>query len=70
MPEPRENARAALDAQIGFVEAIGRVDADFEKRAEDTAEAFYRANCVEEEAGKFRCPLSGKLFKEEKFEEN
>ena len=22
-------------------------------------EAFYAANCVEEEPGKFRCPLSG-----------
>ena len=33
----------------------------------DATEAFYNTNCVEEEAGKFRCPLSGKLFREPGF---
>ena len=28
----------------------------------EATEAFYNTNCVEEEAGKFRCPLSGKLL--------
>ena len=30
-------------------------------------EVFYQENCVEEEPGKFRCPLSGKLFKDAVF---
>ena len=31
---------------------------------ETATEKFYADNCIEEEPGKFRCPLSGKLFKD------
>ena len=38
-----------------------------EQGSEAAAEAFYESNTVEEEPGKFRCPLSGKLFKSPTF---
>ena len=34
---------------------------------EEAVEGVYIKNCVEEEPSKFRCPLSGKLFKEVKY---
>ena len=58
---------AAADAQLAYLSALDAIDDDFGKKAADELEAFYQANCVEEEPGKFRCPLSGKLFKDPVF---
>ena len=58
---------AAVDAHIAYLSAIDRIDVEFESKLAADVEAFYLKNTVEEEAGKFRCPLSGKLFKDEGF---
>ena len=62
-----DDAEQAADAQLAYLEAIGVVDDKFEEVANAAAEKVYADNCVEEEAGKFRCPLSGKLFKDPSF---
>ena len=59
--------RAATDAQATYLRALEKLDQQFITRIHDAGEAFYNANCIEIEPEKFRCPLSGKLFKEAKF---
>jgi len=49
------------------LEALNALDAKFERVVTEASETFYRDNCREEEPGKFRCPLSGKLFRDETF---
>ena len=57
-------AREATESHMTYLSTLSQLDRDFEAKAAEAVERFYEENCVEEDAGKFRCPLSGKLFKE------
>jgi uncharacterized membrane protein YgcG len=57
-------AMATIDAHLAYLSALAKLDGEFADKAAAELEAFYSANCVEEEPGKYRCPLSGKLFKD------
>ena len=62
-----DTAEQCVDAHLAYLSALTALDEKFEKAAEEAVEKFYEANCVEEEPRKFRCPLSGKLFKDTVF---
>ena len=59
-----DDAAQCVDAHLAYLDAVRAIDEQFEAATSAAAEKFYEANCVEEEPGKFRCPLSGKLFKD------
>ena len=50
---------------VSWVRTI--IKTGYATKVSEAAEAFYDANTVEEEPGKFRCPLSGKLFRDPVF---
>ena len=58
---------AATRAQLDYVRSLDEIDREFEARAKEAAERFYDANCEEVGENKFRCPLSGKLFRDKPF---
>ena len=62
-----EGAEKAAEAHLAYLTALGAIDDKFDAACEAAVEKMYEENCVEEEPGKFRCPLSGKLFKEVKY---
>ena len=57
----------AAEAFLKLTRELSRLDASFGTILTEATDAFYKANCVEEEANKYRCPLSGKLFREAGF---
>ena len=57
-------AAAFLDELLKLLAEFDRLDDEYEGLSNEAGEAFISKNCVEEEPGKRRCPLSGKLFKE------
>mmetsp|Transcript_57141 Transcript_57141/g.127565 ORF Transcript_57141/g.127565 Transcript_57141/m.127565 type:complete len:218 (-) Transcript_57141:342-995(-) len=57
----------AVEAYLQLLSELGRVDSEHGPKLTEALEVFYQENCVEEEPGKFRCPLSGKLFKDAVF---
>jgi len=60
------------EVHVAYLGALGALDESFESAVVSASAAFYAENCVEEQpdtgsGGKFRCPLSGKLFKTSEF---
>lgn len=61
-----------MQVHVAYLGALGALDESFESAVVSASAAFYAENCVEEQpdtgsGGKFRCPLSGKLFKTSEF---
>eukprot|EP00315_Gephyrocapsa_oceanica_P011993 CAMPEP_0185287774 /NCGR_PEP_ID=MMETSP1363-20130426/3003_1 /TAXON_ID=38817 /ORGANISM="Gephyrocapsa oceanica, Strain RCC1303" /LENGTH=593 /DNA_ID=CAMNT_0027883627 /DNA_START=1 /DNA_END=1782 /DNA_ORIENTATION=+ len=59
-------AKAALErcaAHQAYLQALGQQDKETAAAAVAAGEAFYAANCLQIEEGKYRCPLSGKVFR-------
>lgn len=52
------------EAHLRMLGELSRLDEEGVEKAAEAAEAFYTANTVEEVVGKYRCPLSNKLFKD------
>ena len=59
-----DHADACATAHLAFLNALSVLDEKFNAVVATAVEAVYADNCVEVEEGKFRCLLSGKLFKE------
>jgi len=62
-----DSAERCVDAHLAYLRSLGEIDEKFVAAAAAAVERVYAENCVEEQPGKFRCPLSGKLFREPKF---
>ena len=53
-----------VEAFLKCLEELEHADAEAKRAAEEAVAAFYAANTVDEGEGKYRCPLSGKLFRD------
>ena len=55
---------ARIEAHINYLQNLADADARASVDMLQAAEKFYDSNCERIDDGKFRCPLSGKLFKD------
>jgi len=54
----------AAESFLKLTRELNKLDESFDRAVTEATETFFKDNCVEEEPGKFRCPLSNKLFKD------
>ena len=57
----------AAESFLRLTRELNRLDESLGRAVQEASDTFYKLNCVEEEPGKFRCPLSGKLFRDPVF---
>ncbi|KAL1495757.1 hypothetical protein AB1Y20_016619 [Prymnesium parvum] len=63
-PIDHTGLRESGEAHLKMLLELTRIDREAAEKVDAAAEAFYEANTIEEEPGKYFCPLSGKKFKD------
>ena len=64
VPIKYDKAAELAKAHTAYLAALSALDVEYAGTLRAAVDAFYEANCVEVEVGKFRCLLSQKLFKD------
>ena len=67
VPIKYDKAAEVAKAHTSYLAALSALDEEYAGTLRAAVDAFYEANCVEEEVGKFRCLLSQKLFRDAVF---